>query len=235
MNFLNLSNYGETATDDYWSKKRSAEAEKEIVVLSNKATRLLEESVKSTKEIALLKAETVKLEKEISEIKKTKSVVLQSVSTTFSDPQSMDMEGHTLYQIAALETTIKPKKAGSTLVINMDVMCCADIGHIFSLVIDVNDKEIVSDTTTKTYVDAMVPVPDRWAQTSLLNSCFKQISVKNAKNKKDVTVKVYARYHKDGDATEKTANMMINEAKIKIKGLGYKIAGSSTLTVTEVV
>jgi hypothetical protein len=45
-------------------------------------------------------------------------VVLQSVSTTFSDPQSMDMEGHTLYQIAALETTIKPKKAGSTLVIN---------------------------------------------------------------------------------------------------------------------
>jgi predicted nucleic acid-binding Zn-ribbon protein len=57
---------------------------KEIVVLSNKATRLLEESVKSTKEIALLKAETVKLEKEISEIKKTKSVVLQSVSTTFS-------------------------------------------------------------------------------------------------------------------------------------------------------
>jgi hypothetical protein len=26
--------------------------------------------------------------------------------------------------------------------------------------------------------------------------------------------------------------MMINEAKIKIKGLGYKIAGSSTLTVT---
>jgi hypothetical protein len=28
--------------------------------------------------------------------------------------------------------------------------------------------------------------------------------------------------------------MMINEAKIKIKGLGYKIAGSSTLTVTEV-
>jgi hypothetical protein len=59
----------------------------------------------------------------------------------------------------------------------------------------------------------MVPVPHRWAQTSLLNSCFKQISVKNAKNKKEVTVKVYARYHKDGDATEKTANMMINEAK----------------------
>jgi hypothetical protein len=48
--------------------------------ICNKATRLLEESVKSTKEIALLKAETVKLEKEISEIKKTKSVVLQSTS-----------------------------------------------------------------------------------------------------------------------------------------------------------
>jgi hypothetical protein len=57
---------------------------------------------------------------------------------------------------------------------------------------DVNDKEVISDTSTKTYVDAMVPVPDRWAQTSLLNSCFKQISVKNAKNKKEVTVKVYA-------------------------------------------
>jgi hypothetical protein len=51
----------------------------------------------------------------------------------------------------------------------MNVMCCADIGHIFSLVIDVNDKEVISDTSTKTYVDAMVPVPDRWAQTSLLN------------------------------------------------------------------
>jgi hypothetical protein len=63
--------------------------------------------------------------------------------------------GHTLYQIAALETTIKPKKAGSTLVINMDVMCCADIGHIFSLVIDVNDKEIVSDTTTKTSTNSV--------------------------------------------------------------------------------
>jgi hypothetical protein len=42
----------------------------------------------------------------------------------------------------------------------MDVMCCADIGHIFSLVIDVNDKEVINDTSTKTYVDAMVPVPD---------------------------------------------------------------------------
>jgi hypothetical protein len=42
----NLSEFGESATDDYLSKKRSAEAEKEIVVLSNKATRLLEESVK---------------------------------------------------------------------------------------------------------------------------------------------------------------------------------------------
>jgi hypothetical protein len=42
-----------------------------------------------------------------------------------------------------------------------------------------------------------------------------------------ISFKVYARYHKDGDATEKTANMMINEAKIKIKGLGYKIAGIS--------
>jgi hypothetical protein len=41
MNNLNLSEFGESATDDYLSKKRSAEAEKEIVVLSNKATRLL--------------------------------------------------------------------------------------------------------------------------------------------------------------------------------------------------
>jgi hypothetical protein len=43
----------------------------------------------------------------------------------------------------------------------------ADIGHIFSLVIDVNDKEVINDTSTKTYVDAMVPVPDRWAQTHI--------------------------------------------------------------------
>jgi hypothetical protein len=35
MNNLNISEFGESATDDYLSKKRSAEAEKEIVVLSN--------------------------------------------------------------------------------------------------------------------------------------------------------------------------------------------------------
>jgi hypothetical protein len=89
-----------------------AEAEKEIVVLSNKATRLLEESVKSTKEIALLKAETVKLEKEISEIKKTKSVVLQSVSTIFSDPQSMDYLLEARIQQTRLSPPIRHRNHG---------------------------------------------------------------------------------------------------------------------------
>jgi hypothetical protein len=38
-------------------------------------------------------------------------------------------------------------------------------------------------------------------------------------NKKEVIVQVYAFYHKDIDATEKTAHLMINEAMKTPKGL----------------
>jgi hypothetical protein len=54
------------------------------------------------------------------------------------------------------------------------------------------------------YADAMVPVPERTAETSLLYSCCKQISVKKPKNKKEVVVQVYAYYHKDIDICKMT-------------------------------
>jgi hypothetical protein len=52
---------------------------------------------------------------------------------------------------------------------------------------------------------------------------------------KEVVVQVYAFYHKDIDATQKTAHLMINEAMKTPKGLAYTVVGSSTLTVQEVV
>jgi hypothetical protein len=51
-----------------------------------------------------------------------------------------------VYEIAPLTTTIKPKKAGSRLQISMNVMCCAQMGHIFSFAIYVNDKTVVEIT-----------------------------------------------------------------------------------------
>jgi hypothetical protein len=48
-------------------------------------------------------------------------------------------------------------------------------------------------------------------------------------------VSVYAYYHKDIDATAKTAHLMINEAMKTPKGLAYTVVGSSTLTIEEVV
>jgi hypothetical protein len=62
----------------------------------------------------------------------------------------------------------------------------------------------------------MVPVPERTAETSLLYSCSKQISVKKPKNKKEVVVQVYAFYHKDIDATQKTAHLMINDLSLHL-------------------
>jgi hypothetical protein len=45
------------------------------------------------------------------------------------------------------------------------------------------------------------------------------VVVKKPKNKKEVVVQVYAFYHKDIDATQKTARLMINEAIKTPKGL----------------
>jgi hypothetical protein len=180
-----------------------------------------------------------KVEAEVKKLKTTTSAVLQTVTTTFSDSMDMNMQGHMVYEIAPLTTTIKPKKAESRLQISMNVMCCAQMGHIFSLAIYVNDKTVVTgtkaDKENTVYADAMVPVPERTAETSLLYSCYKQISVKKPKNKKEVVVQVYAYYHKDIDATEKTAKLMINEAIKTPKGLSYTVVGSSTLTIEEVV
>jgi hypothetical protein len=46
---------------------------------------------------------------------------------------------------------------------------------------------------------------------------------------------INAFYHKDIDATQKTARLMINEAIKTPKGLAYTVVGSSTLTIEEVV
>jgi hypothetical protein len=57
---------------------------------------------------AVYKFTTVKLEAEIKKIKTTTSAVLQTVTTTFSDSMDMNMQGHMVYEIAPLTTTIKP-------------------------------------------------------------------------------------------------------------------------------
>ena len=176
-----------------------------------------------------------KVEAEVKKLKTTTSAVLQTVTTTFSDSMDMNMEGHMEYEVAPLTTTIKPKKAGSTLQINMNVMCCAQMSHLFSFVIYVNNKAVVGDKENTRYVDAVAPITKWESDTSLLYSCCKQISVKNARNKKEVVVSVYAYYHKDIDATAKTAHLMINEAMKTPKGLEYTVVGSSTLTIEEVV
>jgi hypothetical protein len=69
---------------------------------------------------------------------------------------------------------------------------------------------------------------------SLLYSCSKQISVKKPKNKKEVVVQVYAFYHKDIDATAKTAHLMINEAIRKLIH-PQTIFHCSMITTNEVV
>jgi hypothetical protein len=185
------------------------------------------------------KKRTAKLEAEIKKLKTTTSAVLQTITTTFSDSMDMNMQGHMVYEIAPLTTTIKPKKAGSRLQITMNVMCCPQMVHLFTLAIYVNDKTVVTGTKADKqnthYADAVVPITKWESDTSLLYSCSKQISVKKPKNKKEVVVQVYAFYHKDIDATAKTAHLMINEAMKTPKGLAYTVVGSSTLTVEEVV
>jgi hypothetical protein len=181
------------------------------------------------------KKRTDKLEAEVKKIKTTTSAVLQTVTTTFSDSMDMNMQGHMVYEIAPLTTTIKPKKAGSRLQISMNVMCCPQMVHLFSFVIYTNGLPLIDDKKNVIFVDAVVPITKWESDTSLLYSCCKQISVKKPKNKKEVVVQVYAFYHKDIDATAKTAHLMINEAMKTPKGLAYTVVGSSTLTVSEVV
>jgi hypothetical protein len=98
-------------------------------------------------EIALLKAETVKLEKEISEIKKTKSVVLQSVSTTFSDPQSMVLE--TRIQQTRLSPPIRHRNHG--------VHICLGAGIAYNLfIINIYYKTKMDTTMDMTWVLALL-------------------------------------------------------------------------------
>jgi hypothetical protein len=65
-----------------------------------------------------------------------------------------------LSEIAPLTTTIKPKKAGSRLQISMNVMCCPQMVHLFTLAIYVNDKTVVTGTNADKqnthYADAAI-------------------------------------------------------------------------------
>jgi hypothetical protein len=61
------------------------------------------------------KKRTDKLEAEIKKIKTTTSAVLQTVTTTFSDSMDMNMQGHMVYEIAPLTTTIKPVELPTTV------------------------------------------------------------------------------------------------------------------------
>jgi hypothetical protein len=47
-------------------------------------------------------------------IKTTTSAVLQTVTTTFSGSMDMNMQGHMVYEIAPLTTTIKPNTIGNS-------------------------------------------------------------------------------------------------------------------------
>jgi hypothetical protein len=66
----------------------------------------------------------------------------------------------------------------------------------------------------------------RTAETSLLNSVICNIKASHGNNTDKVTVTVMAYYHKDIDATELTANLFINKAKVTVKGVPSTLVGS---------
>jgi hypothetical protein len=55
----------------------------------------------------------------VKKIKTTTSAVLQTVTTTFSDSMDMNMQGHMVYEIAPLTTTIVSTPVGIAPVISM--------------------------------------------------------------------------------------------------------------------
>jgi hypothetical protein len=167
-------------------------------------------------------------------INKPTSSTVHSVESSSGAHLSMDLEGNTPVEITALRTKITPKFSHSSLSISANIMACAQIGHIFSISIYINGAPYSPSTPSTKHIDALVPVPTRGADESLLNSVFGEIKAIHGNNTDEVTVGVFVYYHKDVDATERTANVSINRAKITIKGVASTLVGTSVLKVTEI-
>jgi hypothetical protein len=80
----------------------------------------------------------------------------------------------------------------STSIPSIESWCISKIFSIVTRYLSMNEHKCLNTKNS--------PIA-RTAETSLLYSCCKQISVKKPKNKKEVVVQVYAYYHKDIDAT----------------------------------
>ena len=159
---------------------------------------------------------------------------LQEVRTSYSDEHEVALAGATAYHIAGLDVNIVPKRATSKFVISFDVKACAPIGHIFSLSIYIDDTKINAGTTALHNVDAVVPVPETSGGLSVLNSVTGSLETSHSPVLNNMTVRIYAWYHKDSVATDATSLLTFNRAKRNISGLAYKMQGTSMLRVEEI-
>ena len=159
---------------------------------------------------------------------------LQEVRTSYSDEHEVALAGATAYHITGLDVNIVPKRATSKFVISFDVKACAPIGHIFSLSIYIDDTKINAGTTALHNVDAVVPVPETSGGLSVLNSVTGSLETSHSPVLNNMTVRIYAWYHKDSVATDATSLLTFNRAKRNISGLAYKMQGTSMLRVEEI-
>jgi hypothetical protein len=73
-----------------------------------------------------------------------------------------------------------------------DIMCCAQMVHLFSLIIYVNGKPHRANTASEKYIDATVPITKWESDTSLLYSVVCNIKASHGNNTDKVTVTVMA-------------------------------------------
>ena len=159
---------------------------------------------------------------------------LQEVRRSYSAEKNMTMAGATSYNIPELEITMIPKSTTSKLLVSFDIKACAPLGHIFSFSIYINDSKINEGGSTVHNVDGVVPVPTTSGGESLLHSVVGSVETTHPANLASVSIRVYAWYHKDGDATLPSAILTLNRAKSNIKGLAYKLQGTSIMEVEEI-
>ena len=159
---------------------------------------------------------------------------LQEVRRSYSAEKNMTMAGATSYNIPELEITMIPKSTTSKLLVSFDIKACAPLGHIFSFSIYINDSKINEGGITVHNVDGVVPVPTTSGGESLLHSVVGSVETTHPANLASVSIRVYAWYHKDGDATLPSAILTLNRAKSNIKGLAYKLQGTSIMEVEEI-
>ncbi len=159
---------------------------------------------------------------------------LQEVRRSYSAEKNMTMAGATSYNIPELEITMIPKSTTSKLLVSFDIKACAPLGHIFSFSIYINDSKVNEGGITVHNVDGVVPVPTTSGGESLLHSVVGSVETTHPANLASVSIRVYAWYHKDGDATLPSAILTLNRAKSNIKGLAYKLQGTSIMEVEEI-